>query len=47
MVKNRYWGETGSHHVSLAFQCIYGCSDEGGENGDGKDVIEFHGGGER
>ena len=25
------------HHVPLAFQCIYGCSDERGENGDGKE----------
>ena len=25
------------YHVSLAVQCIYGWSDEGGEDGDGKD----------
>ena len=31
------WGETGLHHVPLAFQCIYRCSDERGKNGDGKE----------
>ena len=25
------------YHVSLAFQCTYGCSDERGENGDGEE----------
>ena len=25
------------YHVPLAFQCIYGCSDERGENGDGEE----------
>ena len=25
------------YHVSLAVQCIYGWSDEGGEDGDGKE----------
>ena len=25
------------HHVPLSFQCIYGCSGEGGEDGDGKE----------
>ena len=24
-------GETGVYHTPLALQCIYGCSDEGGE----------------
>ena len=34
------------HHVPLAFQCIYGCSDEG-EDGDGKEGSEIPvGGGE-
>ena len=35
------------YHVQLAFQCIYGCSDEGGEDGDGKEWSEIPGGGER
>ena len=26
------------YHVPLAFQCIYGLSNEGGEDGDGKDL---------
>ena len=25
------------YHVSLAFQCIYGCSGKGGENRDGEE----------
>ena len=29
------------YHVSLAFQCIYGCRDEGGENGDGEDKKRY------
>ena len=29
------------HHVPLAFQCIYGCSDEGSENGYGKEGREW------
>ena len=40
-------GETGLHTVPLAFQCIYGCSDERGETGDGKEGSEIHGRGER
>ena len=32
------------HHVSLAFQCIYGCNDERGEDGDRKEVSEIPGG---
>ena len=35
------------YHVPLAFQCIYGCSDERGENGDGEEENEVFGGGER
>ena len=35
------WGETGLHHVPFAFQCIYRCSDERGENGDGKEGREW------
>ena len=31
------WGETGAYHVPLAVQCIYGCSDEGGEDGERKE----------
>ena len=29
------------HNVPLAFQCIYGCSDERGENGDEKEGREW------
>ena len=29
------------HYVSLAFQCIYGCSDEGGEDEEGKEGREW------
>ena len=35
------------HHVPLAFQCIYGYSDERGENGDGKEGSDIPGGWER
>ena len=35
------------HHVHLAFQCIYGCNVERGENGDEKEGSEIHGGWER
>ena len=35
------------HHVSLTVHCIYECIDEKGENGDGKEGSEIHGGGER
>ena len=28
------------YHVPLAFQCMYGCSDERGENGDRKEGRE-------
>ena len=36
--------DIGVYHVPLAFQCIYGCSDEGGEDKDGKEGIEIPGG---
>ena len=39
-------GVTGLHHIPFAFQCIYGCSDERGENVDGKERNEIFGGGE-
>ena len=29
------------HHVLLALQCVYGSSDEGGENGDGEEGREW------
>ena len=29
------------YHVLLALQCIYGCSDEGGETGDGEGGVRF------
>ena len=35
------------YHVPLAVQCIYGCSDEGGEDRDRKEANEIPGGGER
>ena len=35
------------YHVPLALQCIYGWSDEGGEDGDGKEGSEIPGGWER
>ena len=35
------------HHVSLAIYCIYGWSDEGGEDGDRKEVSELSGEWER
>ena len=28
-------------HVPLVYHCIYGCSDEGGKNGDGKEGREW------
>ena len=33
------WDEIGLHHVPLAFQYVYGCSDERGENGMGMMVM--------
>ena len=35
------------YHAPLAVKCINGWSDEGGEDGDGKEESEFHGGWER
>ena len=35
------------YHVPLAVQCIYGGSNEGGEDGDGKEGSEHLGGWER
>ena len=35
------------YHVPLAVQCIYGWSNEGGEDGDGKEGSELPGGWER
>ena len=29
------------YHFPLAFQCIYGCNDEVGENGDGEEAREW------
>ena len=40
-------GVRGAHHVPLALQCLYGCSDEGGEIGDGEERSEISGGGKR
>ena len=40
-VWDRKWGKTGVyHHVPLAFECIYGCSNGGGEDRDGKEGRE-------
>ena len=33
------------YRVPLAFQCVYGCSDEGGEDGDRKEKSKIPGGG--
>ena len=46
-VYHRYWSETGVHHAPLVFQCIYGCSDGRGENGDGNEGSDIPVGGER
>ena len=35
------------YHVPLALHCIYGCSDEGGENEDGEEGSEISGVGKR
>ena len=32
------------YYVLLAVQCIYGCSNEGGKDGDGKEGSEIPGG---
>ena len=38
------WFRTRVYHVLLAVQCIYGWSDEGGEDGNGKEGYEIPGG---
>ena len=35
------------YHVPLTLQCLYGRSDEGGENGDGEEKSEISGKGKR
>ena len=35
------------YHVPLAVQCIYGCSEEGGDDSDEKEGSEIPGGWER
>ena len=35
------------YHAPLAFQCLYGCSDKGGEDENGKEGSEIHGGWDR
>ena len=35
------------YHIPSVFQCIYGCSDEGVEDRDGKEGNEIPGGWER
>ena len=35
------WGKIGVYHVSLAVECIYGCSNKGGKNEDGKEEREL------
>ena len=35
------------YHVPLALQCLCGCSDEGGENGDREEGSEIPGRGKR
>ena len=47
MFQDRLWCETGVYYVPLAFQCIYGCSNERDENGDGEERSEISEGGER
>ena len=39
--------DSGVRHVPLAVQCIYGWSNEGGEDGDGKEGSELPGEWER
>ena len=38
---SRWWCETGVYYVHLALQCIYGLSDEGGEDRDGEEGKEW------
>ena len=40
-------GEARLYYVPLAFQCLYGRSNERGENGDGNEGSEIPGRGER
>ena len=48
MLQDRQWYEIGVYQVPFSFQCIYGCSDGGGENaGDEKGGDISGGGGER
>ena len=35
------------YHIPLTLQCIYGSSDEGGENGDEEEGSEISGGGKK
>ena len=35
------------YHVPLILQCVYGCNNERGRNGDREDRSEISGGGER
>ena len=37
--QDREWCETRLYHVPLALQCIYGWSDERGENEDGSEIF--------
>ena len=39
--------ESGVYHVPLTFQCIYGCSNGRGENGEGEEGNENSGAGKR
>ena len=43
MLQDGWRCETGVFHVPLALQCIYGRSDEGEENRDGKERKEILG----
>ena len=47
MFQDRQWRVKGVYRVPLAFQCIYGCNDERGENGDVEEGSEISVGGER
>ena len=41
MFQDLEWCDIGVHHVSWALQCIYGYSDEGGDNGDREEWGEW------
>ena len=45
--QNLWERETRLSYVPLDLQCIYGCSDDGGENRDGEDGNEISGRGKR